>query len=424
MRVISSDKFLIHGGNKLNGKIEIQTSKNAVLPIMSASIMSSSPVRIIDVPDILDVDNMLKILTRLGAKIHIDGRDIIIDPRRIKDVELDCNLTKTMRSSVFLLGAMLAKFKHACIALPGGCNIGDRPIDIHISALKRLGVEVEEVGEELKFTLKCFRPRKIKLKIPSVGATENIIQFACLNSGKTVILNPAREPEIVDLCNFLSKMGAKILGAGTKRITIYGVDSLTGVQYKPISDRIVAGTIMCAVAGCGGDVKLKNTIPLHNSILIKKLIKMGCQIDTKNDIIHIRSNGTLISPDEISTGYYPDFPTDLQSIMLAITSCAKGETKIKENIFNSRFKTAEELKKIGAEIKMYSTHLVKVSGADRLSGGKVSAYDLRGGAGLVLAGLIASGDTEVENVHFIDRGYEHLEKQLNSLGANIERISK
>lgn len=422
MRSSFVDKFFIHGGNRLNGTIEIQTSKNAVLPILSASIMASSPVTIENVPDILDCDNMLRILDKLGAKINVENSNVTIDPRTIGDIKIDCKLSKTMRSSVFLLGAMLARFDNACISMPGGCNIGNRPIDIHIDAFKKLGVRVEQEGDEIHFRVAKFCPTKIKLKIPSVGATENIIEFACLRRGKTTILNPAREPEIVDLCNFLSSMGAKIYGAGSKKITICGVDRLNGIRYKPISDRIVAGTIMCATAMCGGDVTLLNVIPEHNHSLIKKLIKMGCQIKSNSDIIHIRSDSRLNSIGKLSTGYYPKFPTDLQSMILALSTTASGRTSIKENIFSNRFNTANELKSLGANIDIISSSNVIVNGVKELHGNEVNSQDLRGGASLVLAGLVAKGETIVNNVHYIDRGYEYLENSLSKLGADIKRI--
>ncbi len=422
MRNSYGDKFLIHGGNKLFGEVTIQTSKNAVLPILASSIMADTPVTIKNVPDIIDVDNMLRILEKLGAKIAIDRDNITINPLTINNAKVDCELSKTMRSSVFLLGATLAKFKSACITLPGGCNIGNRPIDLHINAFKKLGVEVEYIGEEIHFNAKKYIPRTIKLKIPSVGATENIIEFACLQSGKTTIINPAKEPEIVDLCNFLSSMGAKIYGAGTNKITIYGVDRLKGVQYTPISDRIVAGTIMCAVAICGGDVHIKNAIPIHNQSLIEKLIKMGCQINIKNDIINIRSDSNLKSIGKITTGYYPKFPTDLQSIMLVVSTVSKGNTTIHEKIFSNRFETAKELNLLSANIDVVSNNKVVVHGIDHLNGAVVRAHDLRGGAGLVLAGLVAIGDTIVEDIHYIDRGYAYLEKMLSHLGADIKRI--
>ena len=416
------DYFEIVGGNKLFGTIKNQTSKNATLPIMSASLLSDGVVKIKEVPNITDVDNMLKILSKIGVEIKIDGSNVILNPQKANNPIIDCELSKTMRSSLFLLGPMLSKFKEVDLTLPGGCKIGKRPIDLHIKAFKRLGVEVEMFDDHVFFRVKNAKPNRIKLKIPSVGATENIIQFACKLKGKTTIINPAREPEVVDLCNFLNQMGAKILGAGTNKITIYGVDKLSNTEYKPIGDRIVAGTIAIATAIAGGDVTITNAVPYQNLKLIEILIKMGCQVDIKNDIIHISRNGDLQNKVKISTGYYPNFPTDLQSLMLVLTCLSNGKTIVKENIFENRFLTISELKKLGANVELVNGKTAKVFGCGNFIGADVYAMDLRGGAGLVLAGLVANSKTKVYNVHYIDRGYDHFEKVLSSLGANIKRI--
>ena len=267
---------------ELKGTIKNQTSKNATLPIMSASLLCEGIVHLKDYPNITDVENMIKILKKIGVKIKKQNNGIILNTKTANCSEIDCELSKTMRSSLFLLGSMLSRFKSVMLTLPGGCMIGKRPIDIHIFALKKLGVKVTFIGEQVFFDAKNAKANKIKLKIPSVGATENIIQFASKLKGKTTILNPAKEPEVVDLCNFLNLMGAKILGAGTDKITIYGVDSLKGVKYTPIGDRIVSGTIMTAVAVCGGDVTIHNACPYQNQKIIEILRSMGCQIDYKN----------------------------------------------------------------------------------------------------------------------------------------------
>ncbi|MBR4998657.1 MAG: UDP-N-acetylglucosamine 1-carboxyvinyltransferase, partial [Clostridia bacterium] len=414
--------FEIKKCNGLYGKIKNQTSKNATLPIMSASLLCDEKVKILETPNITDVDNMIKLLKKIGVKIKREGRDILINPKTAEKSQVNCELAKTMRSSLFLLGSLLAKFKQASIFMPGGCEIGKRPIDIHIDSLKKLGVQVSMHNNCFCFDAKNAKAGVVKLKIPSVGATENIIQFACKLKGVTTIINPAKEPEIVDLCNFLNQMGAKILGAGTNKITIYGVDKLNHTEYKPIGDRIVVGTILCAVALCGGDVEIINAVPYQNLKLIKIMRSMGCQISYKNDIIHIIRDKNLVSAKKISTGYYPKFATDLQSLMLALSCLCEGKTTILEKVFENRFLIVPELIKMGADIKIINSHKVIVNGVENLNGCSVEAKDLRGGASLVLAGLVAKGKTTVNNIHFIDRGYDGLEKVLSELGANIRRI--
>ena len=416
------EKFEIYSGNKLYGEFENQTSKNATLPIMSASILSDGDVRLMQIPHLTDVENMIKLLQKLGVRVKRLENDILLNFEKLKNIQIDCKISKTMRSSIFLLGSMLSKFGSAIITLPGGCKIGKRPIDIHIKALKRLGVKVFDFGEQLLFYVKKAKTARIKLRKPSVGATENIIQFACKIKGKTTIFNAAREPEIVDLCNFLNKMGAKIVGAGTKKITIYGVDKLNSTIYIPASDRIVAGTVLTAVAICGGDVRISNTNPAENEKLIKILRLMGCQIETNSDIIHIVRNKPLKQIKCLKTGYYPKFPTDMQSCMLTLMTILNGVGIVKETIFENRFLNVPELQKMGAQIEQITSSKVKVTGVQQLNGTEVEAKDLRGGASLVLAGLIANGKTVVKNIEHIDRGYEHIETILNNLGANIRRL--
>lgn len=414
--------FEIMGGNKLFGEIKNQTSKNATLPILSASLLCDGLVTINEVPHITDVRNMLEILKKVGVEVKVEGRKVTLNPQNANNTEIDCELSKTMRSSVFLLGSMLSKFGEVDLTFPGGCKIGARPIDLHIKAFQKLGVSVIQFDEHILFKAENPKPKRIKLKIPSVGATENIIQFACKLKGKTTIINPAREPEIVDLCTFLNQMGAKIVGAGTKRITIYGVDKLYSTEYKPMGDRIVAGTIMTAVALTGGNVKITNAVPYQNLKLIEIMRKIGCQIDYKNDIINISRDGDLKAVKDISTGFYPNFATDLQSLMLSLACFCEGETQIKENVFENRFLTISELKKFGADVELINSHIAKVQGKKELDGASVEAKDLRGGASLVLLGLGATGKTTVNNIEFIDRGYENLEEMLTSLGANIRRV--
>lgn len=419
------DTYLeIDGGKKLFGEIINQTSKNATLPIMSACLLLEGDTKITNFPQISDIDNMISLLSFLSAKVERKEENLIINTNNCKNVGIDSHLSKTMRSSVFLLGSYLSRFKNVMLTLPGGCDIGLRPIDIHISALKSLGVKVDCLGNNVFFNATKAKAGKVKLRIPSVGATENIIQFACKLKGTTTIYNAAKEPEVVDLCNFLNLAGAKILGAGTSKITIYGVDTLVGVTYKPIGDRISAGTIVGAVAMCGGNVTIRNAVPYQNLKFLEKVASMGCQIDIKNDIIHIISDGNLKSAGKIETGYYPEFPTDLQSIMLAISTVAEGETTIIENIFENRFQIVHELIKCGAKFRKLSNRIVKIRGVDNLKPAEFEAKELRGGAALVLLALKAHGKSQITGVNFIDRGYVHLEKTLTKLGAEIKRCQK
>lgn len=417
------DTYLeIVGGKKLFGEIVNQTSKNATLPIMSACLLLEGDTKITNFPQISDIDNMISLLTHFGAKVEKQGNNLILNTNSCENVGIDTSLSKTMRSSVFLLGPYLSRFKNVMLTLPGGCDIGLRPIDIHVSALNQLGVKVACLGDNVFFDATGAKAGKVKLRIPSVGATENIVQFACKLKGKTTIYNAAKEPEVVDLCNFLNLAGAKILGIGTTKITIYGVDRLESVTYKPIGDRIAAGTIVGAVAMCGGDVTIRNAVPYQNLKFLEKVASLGCQIDIKNDIIHIISNGKLNSAGKIETGYYPEFPTDLQSIMLAISTIANGETTIIENIFENRFQIIHELIKCGARFKKLSNRIVKIRGVESLIPAEFEAKELRGGAALVLLALVAKGKSTITGVKFIDRGYVKLEKTLSALGADIRRV--
>ena len=421
---MKENKFIIHGGNKLFGIIENQTSKNAVLPIMSACLLTNGIVTLKKCPNITDVSNMISILTLLGVNVQKNGSNLNLNMSTVRDLGIDSQLSKTMRSSLFLLGSCLSRFGHVMLTMPGGCTIGKRPIDIHIGCFKKLGVKVKEMGEFVFFSSEHAHAGKVKLKLPSVGATENLIQFATRLKGTTTIFNCAKEPEIVDLANFLNSMGANIKGAGTSKITIEGVPHLHGVEYTPIPDRIVSGTLMSAVAICGGDVKITNAGAEQNEKFIKILRSMGCQIQVKNDIIHIVNNKKLNSISKVSTGFYPKFATDLQSLLLTLSCVAKGLTTINERVFENRFLIADELNKMGARVYVVGKHKAVVSGVNALYGSNVDALDLRGGASMVLAGLVAKGKTVVNNVGFIDRGYEQLEKMLASLGADIRRVWK
>lgn len=416
------DKFKIIGGNKLYGEINNQTSKNAILPILSASILSSGSTYIKNCPDIVDIDYMCEILTCLGAKIKKETNNIILDCADVSCSSINYELGKKLRSSLFLLGSTLARFKSATMTFPGGCKIGDRPIDIHINALKKLGVKVGEIGNYLFFDAANAKAGKVRFRLPSVGATENIVQFATSLKGKTEIYNAAKEPEVVDLCNFLVAMGTHIDGIGTSKLTIYGVNQLKAIEYMPIPDRIVAGSLMVATAINGGEIKIKNSNFCHNKNLIDKLRAMGCQIETKGDIITLSNNNRLKNLPSITTGYYPDFPTDMQSLILSLASVSDGNILFKEKLFENRFQTVDELSKMGAKIDKIDACTIKVYGVSKLDPATLKAKDLRGGAALTLAALFADGESIVEDVYHIDRGYDHFENMLSSIGANITRI--
>ncbi len=414
-------KYIINGGKKLNGEVEIDCSKNAYLPILAACIMCDGVVTLKNCPNFTDIDAMLKVLKVLGAKIEKDETTLYIDCKNIEFSFIPSDLTKIIRSSIFVLGALLARLKKAKISYPGGCDIGLRPIDLHLKGLRQLGVEVQEKHGYIYCDATNLKPNIITLDYPSVGATENLIMACVLTSGTTTILNAAQEPEIVDLQNFINKMGGKISGAGTSQITIEGVSCLKGVVYTPIPDRIIASTLLIACAMTGGELLLTGCEPKHFLSITDKLIKSSCKIVSNNDKIYIQSSGMLNSFGFLDTGPYPSFPTDVQTQMLAMATICSGNTVICENVFESRFKVVPELCKMGAKIKVFN-NTAFVEGVKNLFGATVYARDLRGGASLVLAGLCAKGYTTVCDIFHIDRGYSKLEKTLTTLGADIHRV--
>ena len=414
-------RYVINGGNRLEGNIRIKGAKNSALALLSASILTQESVVLRDCPDISDIGNMLSILGGLGCKCSFDCGTITVDSSTLDGAEIENNTAKKIRSSVFLLGAMLSRCKKAKIAYPGGCNIGLRPIDIHIDGLRKLGVEIVETQDALECDATHAHSAYMRLKIPSVGATENLIMASVFLHGKTVIDNCAREPEIVDLQNMLVAMGAKVSGVEDGRAVIEGVESLRGVDYTVLPDRIVAGTYLIAAAMCQGEITLENVRRRHLEALTAKLADNTCNITYKDDRITLYSNGVSTNPPLLSTGYYPDFPTDLQSQFLAMLTIGKGKCVIEENLFEDRFKAANELRLMGADIVVRGKRAF-VNGVGRLNGTTVKACDLRGGAALVLAGLVARGTTIVEDIYHIDRGYEDMAPILRSLGADIKRI--
>ncbi|MEW6623146.1 MAG: UDP-N-acetylglucosamine 1-carboxyvinyltransferase [Bacillota bacterium] len=414
------DKFVVMGGRRLKGTVRVSGAKNAVLPIMAACILGQKEIIIHDVPDISDVREMEKMLQTLGAKLTREGNVLIIDPSNIQPQEISENLVRKIRASSLVMGPMLGKFGWIKVAYPGGCNIGSRPVDFHLKGFQQLHAVVEEKHGFIEAGGANLQGETIYLDFPSVGATENLMMAACLIPGITRIRNAAREPEIVDLQNFLNGMGANIKGAGTDTIKVTGVKNLGSVEHKLIPDRIEAGTHMIAVALTCGDVLIENVIAEHLVPLISKLKEIGCEIIELDN--RIRVIGKPVKGTDIRTLPYPGFPTDLQPQMMVLLCVADGTSIVVENIFENRFKHASELRRLGADIKIEG-RIAVVKGVKRLTGAFVEATDLRAASSLVLAGLVSEEATVVENIHHLDRGYEGFEKKYNELGARIIRIS-
>lgn len=415
------DKFIIEGGKSLYGSVAVQSAKNAVLPLLAASVLTDEQVKIRKCPRIRDVMNMVQILKELGCSAEFIGEDLIIESSDAANHEIPSSLAKELRSSVFMLGSVISRFSRARIAYPGGCDIGLRPIDLHLKGLRALGVKINEDGGAINCTCDKIEGCEILLDCASVGATENIILAAVKGDGVTVIKNAAREPEITDLQNFLNAMGAKITGGGSSTIIIDGVKRLHGVEYTPISDRIEAGTFLIATAMCGGEIEICNASAENIASLLHKLREISCKVWVKNDKIYISSKNKLRSPKLIETQVYPGFPTDLQAQMTALSCVCEGSTLIVENLFETRFKHVPELIKMGADITVRGRSAL-VRGIASLHGADVVAGDLRGGAALAIAGLAAEGNTTVTDLSYIDRGYFEFEYKLMSLGAKIKRV--
>jgi len=413
-------RLLICGGKKLGGEVEVQGSKNAVLPILAATILNSDKSVIHNCPNLADTSAALEIIRQLGGTAEYDNHTAVVNSTGIQRCEISNELMCSMRSSVLFLGPLLARTNKAVISYPGGCAIGLRPIDLHIKAFRQLGITVEEIGGNIYCTMDKITPTAINLLFPSVGATENIMLLTALSKGETIITNAAREPEIVDLQNFLNAMGAKISGAGSEIIRIIGVEKLQKVEYNIISDRIFAATCACAVACCGGDVLLKNINAEHIRLILSMLRDSGCNISSGKNFVRIRCADRPRGMGKIITSPYPGFPTDAQALFMSALATAEGTTVFVENIFESRYKHVPELIKMGADI-IVDGRLAAVTGCNYIQGAKICAGDLRGGAALVIAGLSAIGDTEISGVHHIDRGYEHIEDVFSALGAYIKR---
>lgn len=416
------EKYIINGGNKLTGEVSISGAKNAVLPILAATVIDGNKSTISNIPNLRDVEIMEHILIDLGCTVERVGNTMIIDSKPLNKIKVPEELVKEMRSSIILMGAMLARCGEVIISYPGGCEIGPRPIDLHLKGLRDMGAEIEESHGYLHCKTKGLKGCDIQLDYPSVGATENLILAATKAEGKTIIRNAAREPEIIDLQNYLNKAGGKVSGAGTSVITIEGVKSLKDLTHSIIPDRIVAGTIMVAAAITGGDIIINNIIVDHLLGITAKLKETGVLIYSNCSSMKITGAKKINPIEMLQTLPYPGFPTDMQAQMMSLLSIASGTSIISETVFENRFKHAEELSRMGANIKSFGKVAV-IKGVKELTGAKTIAKDLRGGAALTLAGLVAKGTTEVHNIFHIERGYEDFHITLQNLGADIIKVN-
>ena len=416
------ERLIVKGGNRLVGTVKTSGAKNAVLPIIAASILGTSPSRLDEIPALEDVRTICAVLECLGIKVDAsEPHTLKIDSREITSCEAPYELVRSMRASFLVMGPLLARKGYARISQPGGCAIGTRPIDLHLKGFEALGVKIEQGHGYIEASAPDgMTGANIYLDFPSVGATENIMMAAAMANGTTVLENPAEEPEIVDLANYLNQMGARVRGAGTNVITIEGVSELHGVQHSVIPDRIEAGTYMIAAAMTGGDVIIENVLPEHQKPLIAKLREAGALVEEDIDRIHVVGSGRLKAVD-IKTLPYPGFPTDMQAQMMTMLSVAEGRSKITETVFENRFMHVVELNRMGANITTEGRSAV-ITGPAHLTGCTVRATDLRAGAAMILAGLVAEGATEICDIYHIDRGYEEIAAKLTKLGADIKRV--
>ncbi len=419
------DKIVIKGGNKLTGEVKVEGAKNAVLPILTASLLASDkPSKLVNVPALSDVETINNVLTTLNADVTYkkDENAVVVDATKTLNEEAPYEYVSKMRASILVMGPLLARLGHAIVALPGGCAIGSRPIEQHIKGFEALGAEIHlENGNIYANAKDGLKGTSIHLDFPSVGATQNIIMAASLAKGKTLIENAAKEPEIVDLANYINEMGGRITGAGTDTITINGVESLHGVERAIIPDRIEAGTLLIAGAITRGDIFVRGAIKEHMASLVYKLEEMGVELDYQEDGIRVRAEGDL-QPVDIKTLPHPGFPTDMQSQMMALLLTANGHKVVTETVFENRFMHVAEFKRMNANINVEGRS-AKLEGKSQLQGAQVKATDLRAAAALILAGLVADGKTSVTELNHLDRGYVDLHGKLKQLGAEIERIN-
>lgn len=413
--------FSVVGGGILSGRVRVQGSKNSALPILAAAVAVGRPCVIHNCPELTDINAALGIMRALGCEVHRSAGSVSVDSGRISPVNIPDSLMREMRSSIIFLGALISRLGEATVCMPGGCDIGIRPIDLHLSSLEKLGVRVSEEYGSIRCTCHKTKGARITLSFPSVGATENIMLASIRCKGTTTIINAAREPEIIDLANFLNACGARISGAGESTVYIDGTEAFHSAQYTVMPDRIVACTYMAAAAVTGSDILLEDIRAQQLASVIQCFEQCGCQIIARQNRLRIISPSRLAAMETVRTMPYPGFPTDCQALITAMASVADGTTVICENIFENRFRHTAELNRMGADISVHDKVAV-INGVERLHAATVCAHDLRAGAALTVAGLCAEGTTTVENIHFIDRGYESLEKNLSYLGANIKRI--
>ncbi|PPC80944.1 MAG: UDP-N-acetylglucosamine 1-carboxyvinyltransferase [Methylotenera sp.] len=420
------DKLLITGGNRLHGEVVVSGAKNAALPILCAALLAETPLHLSSVPALKDVGSTIKLLEQMGVKTERHADKVSLDASIVHTKEAPYEMVKTMRASILVLGPLLARFGHARVSLPGGCAIGSRPVDLHIKGLQAMGAEIHIEHGYIEATTKHLPNQRLQgaryyMDMVTVTGTENLMMAAALANGTTVLENAAKEPEVVDMAECLIKMGAKITGAGTDVITIEGVERLSGATHNVVCDRIEAGTYMVAVAMTGGEVTLRNVQSHLLDAVIEKLREAGATVMSDTDSITVKSEGKLKAVN-IRTAPHPAFPTDMQAQFMALNTIASGVAKVTETIFENRFMHVQEMQRLGADIGIDgNTALVK--GVPFLDGATVMATDLRASASLVLAGLVARGDTVIERIYHLDRGYENLEAKLNALGANVKRIA-
>ena len=414
----------IAGGNRLSGSVTVQGAKNAVLPIMAASVLAPGETELLNVPTLRDVNTTIRILRGLGCSVEREGDAVYIDSRPMSRSEIPHSLMRELRSSVIFLGALLARCGHARLSMPGGCELGPRPIDLHLMALRALGAEIDERGGDLICSAPSgLRGAGIALPMPSVGATENAMLAACAAEGETVIMNAAREPEITELQTFLQTLGADVTGAGSATVRVRGKKlEPFRVGHRIMPDRIVSSTLLCACAAAGGDVELRAVEPRHFSTVLHSLSECGCDIMSNSSSVRLRSGGNLKAPMPVITGPYPGFPTDAQPLMLAACLRARGTSVFVENVFLNRFRFTEELQRLGARIHTEGRVAV-VTGVEVLHGAPTVATDLRGGAALMIAALSAEGETDILDSGHVERGYESFDERLAALGADI-RLSE
>lgn len=415
------EQYVIKGGNPLYGEVEIGGAKNAALAILAAAIMTDETVTIDNLPNVRDINVLLQAIEEIGAHVErVDIHKVKINGSFIRGVNVDNEFIRRIRASYYLIGALLGKYKHAEVALPGGCDIGSRPIDLHMKGFRSMGADIDIAHGLVIARAKELKGTHIYMDKVSVGATINIMMAAAMADGKTVIENAAKEPHVVDVANFLNSMGANIRGAGTDVIRIVGVEKLHATEYSVIPDQIEAGTFMFAVAAAGGNVLVKNVIPKHLEATTAKLLEVGCQVEEFDDSVRVISDGHL-KHTQVTTLPYPGFPTDMQPQMAVLLGIAEGTSTVTESIFENRFKYVDELTRMGADIKVES-NIAIINGVKRYTGARVNAPDLRAGAALVIAGLAAEGITVVDDIYYIQRGYEALEEKLTKIGAKIVRV--